>query len=64
MNNIEAERARLQLTKEEIAKKLGISTRTYHNYTHGKPIPSTVLIKMSEMFNCSVDYLLSTNISA
>lgn len=59
MNNIEAERARLQLTKEEMAKQLGISSKTYRSYTNGKPIPSTILIKMSRIFNCSVDYLLA-----
>lgn len=64
MNNIEAERARLQLTKEEMARELGISPKTYRNYTNGKPIPSTILIKMSKIFNCSVDYLLAANITA
>ncbi len=58
MNNIEAERGRLQLTKEGMAKKLGISSKTYLSYTRGKAIPSTILINMSKIFGCSVDYLL------
>ena len=58
LTNIEAERGRLQLTKEEISKNLGITSKTYLAYIRGKPIPSTVLIKMSRMFGRSVDYLL------
>lgn len=59
LNNIEAERGRLHLTKEGISKRLGISSKTYLGYIRGNPIPSDVLIKMSKMFDCSVDYLLS-----
>lgn len=58
MNNIEAERGRLGFTKEEMAKLLGISSKTYRSYISGKAIPSSVLINMSKLFNCSVDYLL------
>lgn len=57
--NIEAERGRLQLTKEEISKELGISSKTYLHYIRGNtPIPSDVLVKMATLFHCSVDYLL------
>ena len=51
--NIEAERGRFQLTKEEISKSLGITSKTYLAYIKGKPIPSNVLIKMSRMFGRS-----------
>ncbi len=61
MNNIEAERARRNFTKEEISKLLGITSKTYLGYTRGKPIPSTILVKMSKLFNCTVDYLLGIN---
>ncbi len=57
--SIEAERARLQLTQEELAKKLGISSKTYSNYVKGiNPIPSDVLLHMARIFHCSTDYLL------
>lgn len=57
--NIEAERGRMLLTKEEISSKLGITSKTYMNYVKGEtPIPSDILLKMSAMFQCSVDYLL------
>lgn len=56
--NIEVERWKLQISKEEISRRLGISSKTYLAYTRGKAIPSSVLIKMALMFGCSVDYLL------
>ena len=56
--NIEAERARCGYSKESLSKKLAITSRTYHNYLHGSPIPSNVLIRMAQVFGCSVDYLL------
>ena len=58
-SNIEAERARLQLTKSDLAKTLGISLKTYSNYVQGKtPIPSNILVHMADLFNCKTDYLL------
>lgn len=57
--NIEAERARLGLTKEEMAKKLGVSTKTYYNWVRGtNPIPSDALLKLSQLCKSSIDYLL------
>lgn len=57
--NIEAERARLGMTKTLFAHKLGVSTKTYYNWIDGiNPIPSTYLIKMSNISNKPIDYLL------
>lgn len=57
--NIEAERARKRLTKEELARKLGISVRTYYNWINGETdIPGSALLKMAKMFNVSIEYLL------
>ncbi len=57
--NIEAERARLGLSKDDFAKKLGIATKTYYNWLNGvNPIPSDSLIEMSIMCNSKMDYLL------
>lgn len=57
--NIEAERARRQMTKETLSKSLGITTKTYNNYIKGDtPIPSNVLLDMASMFGCTTDYLL------
>lgn len=58
LRNIEAERGRLQLTKEALSQHLGITARTYNKYIKGAPIPSDVLISMADLFECRVDYLL------
>lgn len=58
--NIEAERARNGLSKEEVAREFGVATKTYYNWINGdSPIPSTALIKMAKFFGVTVDYLLA-----
>lgn len=58
-NNIEAERARLNMTREIFAKQLGVTSKTLRSWVNGEaPIPSNKLIQMCNMFNCSTDYLL------
>ena len=58
--NIEKERTMAGLNKDEISEKLGITRRHYNNYIAGTtPIPSTILKKLSKLFSCSIDYLLS-----
>lgn len=58
--NIEAERARKGLTIKELADMLGLKEeKTYRNWkNNSKDLSSSTLIKMSEIFGCSVDYLL------
>lgn len=57
--NIEAERARLGLSKEELARRLGVATKTYYNWLNGvNPIPSDALIEMAQIFRSRTDYLL------
>ncbi len=59
LGSIEAERARNRLTKEELAKKLGISVKTYYNWINEETdIPSSKLVMMSKMFGTDIDYLL------
>lgn len=58
LKNIEAERARIGLSKEALAKELGISSNTYRGYVNGSPIPSDVLVAMADLFKCKTDYLL------
>lgn len=49
--NIEAERARKQMSKEETAKRLGVSTKTYYNWINESvDIPSSKLLEMSRFF--------------
>ena len=56
--NIEAERVRRGYTRETLSRELEITSRTYRNYLHGSPIPSDKLVRMAQLFGCSVDYLL------
>lgn len=47
------------LTQEAIAKVLGIDRSTYTFYENGKTSPSIAsLIKLSELYDCTVGYLL------
>lgn len=59
LSNIEAERARHNLTRQGLSEFLGITTKTYAKYINGdSSIPSKLLIKMADAFGCTVDYLL------
>ncbi len=59
LNSIEAERVRNQLSKEDMAKKLGVSLKTYYNWINEETdMPISFLIKMSQMFRTTTDYLL------
>lgn len=58
--NIEAERLKAGMSKNDLSEAIGITTRSYYNYTHGvAPIPSKILLKFSGIFQCSIDHLLS-----
>lgn len=57
--NIEAERARNGFSQEELIKRLGYKERrSYYCWLTNGNIPTSVLIKMADLFDCSVDYLL------
>jgi DNA-binding XRE family transcriptional regulator len=56
--NIEAERARMGMTKGQMCEALGVTSKTYISYISGGVIPSTVLEKLHAMTGKSVDYLL------
>lgn len=54
-NNIRAERNRVNLTQEYVAKELGITTRTYVTYEDdAKNISATMLYKLSIILNCNI----------
>lgn len=49
----------LDMTQEEIGKKLCISQRTYAHYEAGtRDIPIETLIKLADLYNVSIDYLV------
>ena len=59
-NTIKIERARHNFTQEDLAKKLGVSRQTINSIEKGRYVPSTTLaLKMSEVFNLSVNELFS-----
>ena len=59
--NIEAERARKGLTKEELASILGVDRKTLRKWVNSGNIPTNKLAEMAMFFGCSTDYLLSTS---
>lgn len=47
------------LTQKELAKMLNCSQQVYSNYELGqRDIPTDILIKLSNFYNVSVDYIL------
>jgi len=62
-NNIRAERNRVKLTQEEVANKLGITSRTYLKYEEdAKNIKATTLYALSKLFMCNIgDFYVSNN---
>ena len=59
MNRIKFLREELNMTKQELADKLEGAKSTIAMYEKGDRKPSLeVLVKLSEIFNCSIDYIL------
>lgn len=57
--NIEAERARKGLSQCELMAALGYKERrSYYTWLSSGNIPTSVLVKMADIFDCSIDYLL------
>ncbi len=56
--NIEAERARRGLSKDEFSKMLGVSRKTYYNWVAKGKIPQSKLELMADIFGTSTEYLL------
>lgn len=55
-NRLKIERAILNITQEELAKKIGVSRQTINSIEKNRYIPSTVLaLKMSKLFNKTVN---------
>ncbi|GIO40331.1 helix-turn-helix domain-containing protein [Paenibacillus apis] len=47
------------LSQQQLAEFLNISQATYSRYESGNlDVPSSVLIKLSEFYNVSIDYIL------
>lgn len=59
MKNLKSIRSNNNLTQLQVSKDLKIPTTTYATYEQNKALPSeSMLVKIADYFNCSVDYLL------
>ena len=55
-NTIKVERAILNLTQDDLAKKIGVSRQTINSIEANRYVPSTVLaLKLSVLFNKPVN---------
>lgn len=55
-NTLKVERAKLNITQQELAEKVGVSRQTINSIESEKYVPSTLLaIKISEIFKTTVN---------
>jgi putative transcriptional regulator len=55
-NTIKVERAKLNITQQELAEKIGVSRQTINSIEIGKYVPSTTLaLKLSRLFKINVN---------
>lgn len=55
-NTLKVERAILDLTQDDLAKKIGVSRQTINSIEKNRYVPSTVLaLKLSALFGKSVN---------
>lgn len=56
LNRLKVERAELNLTQEELAKRIGVSRQTINSIEKNRYVPSTILaLKLSQVFGKSVN---------
>jgi len=59
-NKLKVGRAELNLTQEDLAKKIGVSRQTINSIEKNRYIPSTILaLKISELFGKPVNEIFS-----
>ena len=60
LNNLKIARLSRNMTQDELAHILGITVRTYQYIEHGQRKPAyDVILKLQELFNNDISYLLS-----
>lgn len=58
-NRIKALRTEKKITQLQLSIDLGVTQETISAYEHGRHLPSlTALMKMSEIFDASMDYIM------
>ncbi|MFB0938896.1 MAG: helix-turn-helix transcriptional regulator [Urechidicola sp.] len=59
-NIVKVQRAILDITQEELAKKIGVSRQTINSIEKNRYVPSTVLaLKLSQVFGLPVNEFFS-----
>jgi len=59
-NTLKIERAKLNLTQQDLADKIGVSRQTINSIEADRYVPSTELaLKMSKIFGCAVNDIFS-----
>jgi putative transcriptional regulator len=59
-NTLKVERAKLNITQQELADKVGVSRQTINSIESEKYVPSTLLaIKISEVFKTTVNEIFT-----
>ena len=59
-NTVKVERAKLNLTQQQLADKVGVSRQTINSIEADRYVPSTVLaIKISEVFQTTVNAIFT-----
>ena len=59
VSNIRGECARLGLTQRELAVRLGVGEKTVSSWETGQSQPTVHdVLRMSELFDCTTDWLL------
>ena len=59
-NTLKVEMAKLNMTKQDLAEKVGVSRQTINSIESEKYVPSTLLaIKISEIFKTTVNAIFT-----
>lgn len=56
--NINAEMARSGMSRGDLAKKMGVTRKTVYNWLTLGKIPMNAIVKLADLFDKPVDYLL------
>lgn len=62
-NTLKVERAKLNITQQELAEKVGVSRQTINSIEAERYVPSTVLaVKISEIFKTTVNEIFKLDL--